>query len=1022
MVVKVRWLGGRGKPFVKSFTSGVLRIWPCAGRRTVGYSGSAHDSAFTMIPTQFVSIVRASIAWLFVFCFALPGFAEPLGTLVREFNYAVLDFARDPIRERIYATTTENSIIVINTKTVQIDAEIFIGSNPVGLDVNADGSRLYVACSGSSAAGIGVVDLATLEKLPSLPTPYLPADVAAGLGGRLYISPGDGASFADLKQLSAVDGAVQADLGSAHSTYYGAQLALTPDRKKLFMGNVGLSAGTLVRFDVATPTPVFEQQSSNLGSDGNRVVISHAGDALSYVVSSSSGGYNVRLIAVGDMASSIGVFECGAYPKNGVFSPDDEFFYTAPFTQNNVQVFSRNSFLKTASFSVPQDTLDMVTDATGRRLYLAGTDFFNPGKLRVYGTGRGATELEINHPSTVDVRRGEVIRVEVTSSQSGVTFSATGLPTGVSIHSGTGILSGTPTVAGNYTVQLRAVNTAGDEALGELALNVLTPFTVTVSGGGSVTWELLGTTWQRIGAEVVLTATPDHGFDFAGWTGSHVSNSRVLTVVVAANLTLSAHFTRQVDSTVDFTVEATEFGEIYPESLRGKTRRVVGEKVMIRAVAGEGARFTGWSGSVTSTANPLNVTVHGGETIIANFEPDAAAGLTVGATGSGAVTGVSGGRTQHEIGEVIKLHAVPLPGSRFVGWAGSFTSAQSPLTFAFQGPTTLVAQFESLQNYVGSFRALIAADSVLEVKVGKDGVVTGKLRHSGETYAFKGNAAGINGVTFFLEREGDASPLAVGLRLALHDGLASVMVQLDDGAFSFNSVASRRAVVEPNESSLHAGRYTLQIPPPDAASFGYGYGTVNVTRTGSVRITGVLGDGCAFSEGSYLTEGDNAMIHVPLFRKEGLISGNVHFDETAAGSDFVADLNWSRPARPGAKQYAAGFERSVTMLGSRFHASSSGVNLIPFSAGSAVIEGGGLLTRSTTQVELIERNTFASTVAALGKFTARLLPKTGKLSGSFQLGGRTQRGLSGVVFQKTGVVIGQHIGPAVVGSVRLEER
>ncbi len=110
-----------------------------------------------------------------------------LGTTVTSFDRSVLSMIRDPNRPLIYATTTDNTVLAIDSDLLVIVAETSIGSNPEGLDISRDGTHLYVANSGSTTAGIGVVDLTTFTTLPSLATPFHVTSVAAGLNGHLYI-------------------------------------------------------------------------------------------------------------------------------------------------------------------------------------------------------------------------------------------------------------------------------------------------------------------------------------------------------------------------------------------------------------------------------------------------------------------------------------------------------------------------------------------------------------------------------------------------------------------------------------------------------------------------------------------------------------------------------------------------------------------------------------------------------------------------------------------------------------------
>src|SRR4051812_41327847 len=175
---------------------------------------------------------RGLLLQLLLLC-AIPfGAFAGLGTKVAEFDRAVIQMVRDPARPRIYATTSVNTVLVVNTNTLQVDAEISIGSNPQGLDISADGDRLYVAVSGSTVAGIGVVDLTSLTKLPSIATTKPTRQIACGLNNHLYVVQDE------LRQLDATTGAVQATFSGYGQTgafvdVYGGVLRITPDRKTL---------------------------------------------------------------------------------------------------------------------------------------------------------------------------------------------------------------------------------------------------------------------------------------------------------------------------------------------------------------------------------------------------------------------------------------------------------------------------------------------------------------------------------------------------------------------------------------------------------------------------------------------------------------------------------------------------------------------------------------------------------------------------------------------------------------------
>jgi subtilase family serine protease len=97
------------------------------------------------------------------------------------------------------------------------------------------------------------------------------------------------------------------------------------------------------------------------------------------------------------------------------------------------------------------------------------------------------------------------LQIHATDSASGqtLTYSATGLPAGLSINSSTGLISGTPTTANTYNVTVTATDTTG--ATGSAS------FTWTIStsggGGGCTAAQLLGNPGFETGSAAPWTST-----------------------------------------------------------------------------------------------------------------------------------------------------------------------------------------------------------------------------------------------------------------------------------------------------------------------------------------------------------------------------------------------------------------------------------------------------------------------------------------------------------------------------------
>ena len=103
-------------------------------------------------------------------------------------------------------------------------------------------------------------------------------------------------------------------------------------------------------------------------------------------------------------------------------------------------------------------------------------------------TGTGNT-VTVTNPGnqTGTVGTAFSLQIHATDSASGqtLTYSATGLPAGLSINSSTGLISGTPTTPGPYNVTVTATDGTGASGSATFTWTVSPPIVIGLAAGGS---------------------------------------------------------------------------------------------------------------------------------------------------------------------------------------------------------------------------------------------------------------------------------------------------------------------------------------------------------------------------------------------------------------------------------------------------------------------------------------------------------------------------------------------------------
>lgn len=174
------------------------------------------------------------------------------------------------------------------------------------------------------------------------------------------------------------------------------------------------------------------------------------------------------------------------------------------------------------------------------------------------------------------------------------------------------------------------------------------------------------------GNTVTLTATASEGYSFGSWSGDYTGNNESVEVVMTANKTIEARFSRMTYR-LDLTVNPADGGEIEVNPTSDGTYEH-GTLVTITAIPSEGYIFTGWTGDHTGSAGIIEVEMSANKSIEAVFTKKSyRLELTVSPSEGGEIEVSPTPNGTYEHGTVVTLTAKPAVGYFFSQWQGDAT-------------------------------------------------------------------------------------------------------------------------------------------------------------------------------------------------------------------------------------------------------------------------------------------------------------------------------------------------------------
>ena len=164
------------------------------------------------------------------------------------------------------------------------------------------------------------------------------------------------------------------------------------------------------------------------------------------------------------------------------------------------------------------------------------------------------------------------------------------------------------------------------------------------SAGGTVNPS--GEHWYTRGDNVDVTATPNGGYNFTGWSGSASGTTNPVRVTVDGVKTVTAGFS-QSQYTLTVNVSPSSSGSVSKSP--NQSTYGYGEQVILTATANSGVTFNQWTGDVTGTMNPVTVTMNSNKGVTANFSAIAET-ISTPSTPSGPMSGTTGSSYSYSTG------------------------------------------------------------------------------------------------------------------------------------------------------------------------------------------------------------------------------------------------------------------------------------------------------------------------------------------------------------------------------------
>jgi uncharacterized repeat protein (TIGR02543 family) len=216
--------------------------------------------------------------------------------------------------------------------------------------------------------------------------------------------------------------------------------------------------------------------------------------------------------------------------------------------------------------------------------------------------------------------------------------------------------------------------------------NFVDQFTLTVNtvGNGTVTVDPNQATYTY-GQTVTLTAVPDPGWTFANWSGDLTGSTNPDQITITGDMSVTANFTQD-----QYTLTASTIGNGTVTADPNQALYTYGQIVTLTAVPDPNWAFDFWSGDLSGSTNPEQITITGDMSVTANFTDQYT--LALNTTGNGTVT-ADPNQPTYTYGQIVTLTAIPDPNWAFDSWSGDLSGSNNPDQITITGNMSVTANF-----------------------------------------------------------------------------------------------------------------------------------------------------------------------------------------------------------------------------------------------------------------------------------------------------------------------------------------